>query len=265
MAAITKVVINSYVSSIIGESGISVPDSTIIAGMEDFVRKLELLRPDSLKEMEDSIAIAASPVTLQYPYPGISVYCGNDKLVEKTDVEHVGNPYSYLDDYGNTGYFYLIGNLLYVYPFSTLKTYTYRGIVYSVQNGTLVWPDRFVYPLALVCAYTELFGRFSSEVKQISLDGSAFGVNLNYQDGTVSPLNYGDVDVRLNDDDVELAGAELEKIKTQISAFGAVSNAQQIIAYKLNARVENAKLLLGRAQAIYQQYLSYFGIAQEGK
>ena len=249
----TKVVITSYVDSLLGESGTQVSDSTIIAGMEDFVNKLQQSNPDALKDLEVSTTIATVPVTIHFIPKELDVYCGIERLTHQRDTQFIANRYSLLNDFGNTSYYYVIGNKLYIHPFDATKTYTYRGIAYSVSNGVVTWCDKYVYPLALYCAYVTLFAQLSNEVSAIA---TASGLTLGLT------VDYNKTLERLTADDVELTGAELEYAKTQIQAYSTRVGADGVVSDKLKSRVENAKMMFTRMTSIWQTYMQYFGIGE---
>ena len=256
----TKVVITSYIDSLLQESGTQVPDSTIIAGMEDVVRKIELSKPELLRSMEVETAIASSPVTLHYIPPTLDVYCDGLKAVERRNLEHISSRYSLLNDYGDTCYYYVVGKLLYIYPWDATKSYTYRGVAYSVSNGTLTWCDRFVYPLALYCAYLTLYGRMSVEMAAI-VASSQSGLSLDLS-GLLS-LDYTKPTSRLTADDVELANAELDKIRTRIAEYQAMTGADSVAASKLQNRVGTVAAIIANMNSIYTRYIEWFGMGGE--
>jgi len=250
----TKVVITSYVDSLLGESGTQISDSTIIAGMEDFVHKLQQSNPDALKDLEVSTTIATVPVTIHFIPEQLDVYCGIERLTRQKDTQFIANRYSLLNDLGNTGYYYVVGNKLYIHPFDATKTYTYRGIAYSVSNGVVTWCDKYVYPLALYCAYVTLYAQLNVEVSSIvTASGTSTGL------GTV---DYNNVLPRLDADDVELTGAELDYAKTQIQQLGVWVGADGVVSDKMKSRVENAKMMHARMVTLWTQYMQYFGIGE---
>ena len=262
----TKVVITSYIDSLLQESGTQVPDSTIIAGMEDVVRKLELSNPTLLKDLNTETTIASTPVTLHYIPPTIDVYCNGDRAIECENTQHISNRYSLLNDYGNTTYFYKVGNLLHISPFDETKNYTYRGIVYSVSGGRLTWNDRFVYPLAMYCAISVLLGQFSAALSKLITDSSGMTTptgNITGLDETDLTRLYNRVIGRLNLDDVELSSAELDLVKTQIQAYSAQIQKDSVLSYKMQSRVQAVQQLLAKISAIRTQYMEWFGIGEQ--
>lgn len=257
----TKVVINNYIDSLLGESGTEVSDSTIIAGMEDVIRKLEQYNYESLKDLETITEITSSPVSMHYIPPTLDVYCNDERCVKRENKQHVSNRYSLLNDYGNTTYYYVTGNNLYLYPFDESKTYNYRGIVWAVSGGRLTWADRYNYPLAMYCAMSELFKRLSAELEALLSDSSTFSTSsspTNVGTGVNLSNLYSRVLARLNAHDVELSSAELNVIQTEIQAYSAQMGRDSIWTQRLQGRVGAAQMLAQRYQAIKQSYLEYF-------
>lgn len=257
----TKVILENYIDDILGESGTSVPDSTIISGMEDVVRKLEMTDISLLQDMENITVIETSPVSVHYLQPTLDVYCNKERVIKRDNEQHISNKYSLLNDYGQTTYYYVVGNKLFIYPFVDTNTYTYRGIAYSVSGGRLTWCDRFNYPLALYCAILILFTRFSKEIEALILASSGLLVSpagLPGMDETTLNSLYNRVIDRLNRHDTELSAAELELIKTQISAYSAQLGKDNVLSYKLQSRVQGAQQMLSRVATIRQLYTEYF-------
>lgn len=251
-----KVVIVDYVNGLLNESGASVPDSTIIAGMEDIVRKLEQTNPAALKPLETERVVDAFPYTLRYVAPTLEVFANGKKAIRRDNAEHISNPYSMLNDGNETTYFYVVGNKLHVVPKTDAK-YVVRTIEFSVQNNNIVWYDRYNYPLALYCAYATLFGHVSKEIGAIITEsGSSLGLNVD----TMLNLQYTRPLSRLASDDVELAHAELDRIKTRIAEYQAMTGADSVAGSKMQNRVAIQEQRLATANMLRGQYLEWFGI-----
>lgn len=249
----TKVSITQFVDSLLGESGTQVPDAVIMAGMEDVIAKLEKINPDALRDMNVETTITTNPVTLHYASPSMSVFRNGEKAIRVEDAERITNSLSLANDLGNTAYYYVIGNNLYIHPFLPLRnTYTMHGIAYAVSNGNVTWADRYTYPLAMYCAHTMLFRRLNEEISAIAEEMSGL---------TGLSLDFASVTTRLTKDDVELAMAELEKLRTQIQQYSAVNETAQISVGRLGVRTEGLKTMLARYQIAKANYLEYFGIA----
>lgn len=265
----TKVVIENYIDSLLGTSGTEVPDATIMAGMEDVVRKLEMADKTLLMDLNTITEITATPVTMHYIPPTIDVYCGDERCIRRENIQHINSRYSLLNDRHATTYFYTVGNKLYLHPFVTGENYSYRGIVYAVSGGRLTWNDRFNYPLALYCVTSLLFTQFSEELGKMITASSGLltggSNNITGIDETTLDDLYKRVINRLDVDDVELSAAELELIKTQISAYTAQLGRDNVLSYKLQSRVQGIQQMLARIQTIRQQYIEYFAnLAQDG-
>jgi len=228
--------------------------------MEDVVRKLELSNPNLMRSMEVETVIASSPVTLHYIPPTLEVYCDGLKAVERKNTEHISSRYSLLNDYGDTCYYYIVGNLLHIYPLDETKSYTYRGIAYAVSNGTLTWCDRFVYPLAMYCAYLTLYGRLNTELAAIT-ESTQCGLGLDLSH--LLSLDYNKPTARLTADDVELAAAELDKIRTRITEYQAMTGSDSVAASKLQSRVGTVAAIIANMNTIYTKYLEWFGMGGE--
>lgn len=242
----TKVVINDYIDSLIGVSGTDVPDATIIAGMEDFVHRLEQVNPDGLLELESETDISVIPTELHFVSPTLAVYEGHNKLAVRENLEHIANRYSMLNDMGETANYYLIGNKLYIYPFDITKRYSMRNVSYSVLAGVLTWCDKYVYPLALYCAWAEI-------IKTVQLDIT----NITALADTSLTLDMTAFDARMLADDVELANSELGALQATIQAAG-------VDAEVISSRVEGTKNLLIQAGTMRTAYLEYFGTVNQG-
>lgn len=237
----TVVVINDYIDSLLGVSGTSVPDATIMAGMEDFVHRLEQYNPIALLDLETEIEISEIPTELHYISPLLAVYENDNKLAKRENKEHIANRYSLLNDMGETANYYLIGNKLYIYPFNTSRSYTMRNITYSVTSGVLTWCDKYNYPLAMYCAWAQLVKSLYADIVEIA----------GLVDAAIT-LDTSSFDARMLDDDVELATTELGLIQAHIQASGADNDA-------IKSRVESTKNLLMEVASMRQQYLEYFG------
>lgn len=260
--ATEKVNINLFIDGLLGTSGTSVSDALIIAGMEDVVRKIENSNPRLLKELETDVAVSSSPLTLHYVPPTFEVYCDDRKAFNAPSKDFISNRYSLLNDFGETTYFYVIGNKVYIYPYDSGKSYRYRGVVYSVNSGVLTWSDRLVYPLGLYCAYTTLFETLIDELTTVSSEAAeTFAVNPS----TLLGLSYTNTETRLSDDDVELASAEMGKLQTKIAEYSAAVGADASLAQKLASRVKALESRMITVQTIRAQYLEWFGITPGDK
>ena len=257
--ATTTLTLTSYVSTLLGSTVTTISDSILLSGMEDIVNKFEIQFPERLAELNTETSIYSVPVTIHNVSPLLRVLCNGKEAFRRNGTEHVSDKYSLKCDNGKTTYYYVIGNKLYIYPFfPTSNEYVMHGLAYGVDSGVLTWPDRLGYPLALFCAADLLFGEFSTELLSIITTISDALVNSDLAD------EYTLVATRLLADDVELAEAQLAKIRTCIEEFSAIAGASASV---LQASIQNASLLLGRYATIRNRYLEYFGmaIAQKGE
>lgn len=253
----TKVSITSYIEGLLGETSITVPDQTIMAGMEDILRKLETYLQQALADFWVETAVVSNPVTLQNPLGAIELYCGNDRAIRRSSKQHAANKMSLMYDRGDTAYYYIVGSKLYIEPYVPARnTYTVRGIAYAVSNGSITWPDKYIYPLALFAACDYLYSRYSRELESIASDVTTF---------PSLTLAFTNAETRLSNDDVELASAELAKLRTQIDAYAAGTQIEGARVQRIQMRVELAQQLLSRYMAMKARYQEYFGFTQEGE
>lgn len=274
----TKVVITDYVDSLLGTSGTSVSDALIMGGMEDVIRKLELTSPQSLRDLETTTTITSTPVTLHYIPPTIDVYVGDERAVRRDNKQHVSSRYSLLNDYGETTYYWTTGNQLNLHPFDSDKTYTYRGVAYAVSGGNLTWADRYNYPLALYCAMFTSYKNIVGEIGELIDDASGFesgalgdatnnpiaGILPSGPNDTIRKL-YDRVIARLNKHDIELSTAELDVIKTQISAYQATLQRDYTLSMKMQSRAAIFDKYIAMYTSLKQQYNEWFAQIQEAK
>ena len=266
----TKVVIESYVDSLIGASGTKLSDSLLLGGMEDVVRKLELTNPKALRELETTSTISSTPVTLHYIPPILDVYVDDDRAVLRDNKSHIANPYSLLNDFGETTYYWVTGNKLHIHPFDADKDYSYRGIVYAVSNGVLTWADRLNYPLALYCGSYISYSNIVEAINGLITDASTYETG-SLNDSTLSnvmpsaPNNkmnalYNRVVNRLDSHDIELSSAEIELVKTQIAAYQAMQQKDYTMSMKLQSRAAIFDKWVAMFMTLKQQYNEWFGV-----
>lgn len=252
----TKVSLTGYVDTMLGRTGTSLSDHMIFAGMEDVVHKMTLFMPQNLNDMTTETTVTSTPTTIHNVTPNTVLYCDGVPSVRINSGESVHYRRSLFHDYGITTSYYFIGDKLHIKPFDSSRNYTLRGITYSVSNGVLTWPDKYIYPLAIFCAYSTLFKEVGLEIEAI--------VTLMGRDISAT-FDYAGAIRRLSNDDVELAKVELEKIMTQINQYATTVGHDQAITAKATERVKNVENMLIRYNSLKLSYAEYFGltVAQE--
>jgi len=253
----TKVSIEEYVTDVIG-STVTLTDNAIMAGMEDVIRKIETLQPQLLELFRaESAAIANIPLTLHDPSLGVVVFRDEDIAIRRPNKAHITNKLSLLYDKGETAYYYIIGDKLYIEPFKPTR-YTYKvvGVAYGVSNGSLTWPRRLAYPLALYCTHVEIGKEYMAAVSAIRDDIATLPLSA------IDQSDMARVAGRLAGDDTELAGAELAKIKTKLEAVAIQGNIEGVRVQRIQMRVETATALLHKYMSAKATYSEFFGIMQ---
>ena len=76
-------------------------------------------------------------------------------------------------------------------------------------------------------------------------------------------LDYTKPTSRLTADDVELANAELDKIRTRIAEYQAMTGADSVAASKLQNRVGTVEAIIANMNSIYTRYVEWFGMGGE--
>ena len=248
----TKVSLTGYVDTILGRVGSAISDHLIFSGMEDVVRKMALYMPANMLDMTTETVVTSTPTQIHNVTPETQLYCNGVPAVKINSYESIAYRRSLLNDCGITTYFYFIGDRMHVKPFDAAKSYVYRGITYSVSNGAVTWPDKYLYPLAMYCAASTLYREIGLEIEAV--------VTLLGRD-IVATFDYTNATARLRDDDVELAKAELEKIITQINQYAATVGHDQAITAKATERVKNLENMFIRYNTLKMSYLEYFGLS----
>ena len=250
--------INSYVTDVIGEDPIVVSDETIIAGMEDVIRRVETLMPELINEFNVETEVASIPVTLHAPSLGITVYKDNSVVVPRPSRQHISNELSLLNDRGETAYYYLIGNKLYIEPYKpSMFTYSVIGVAYGVQYGTVTFPRRLKYPLALYCAQIETYNRYRSAVGAVTSDISTLPSIL------VADSDLNLLQARITADDAEMAQAQLAKIRLGIEATSAQAGIDSLRIQRIQARIEYANSMLNKHMVTRAAYDAFFSAGQQ--
>lgn len=257
MAITTTVNINDYVTDIIGEGAVVISDETMMAGMEDVVRKIETLAPEMMREFEVETALSSVPVTLHAAGVGVRVYKNNEIVIPRPDKQHISNPMSLMHDRGETAYYYIVGDKLYVTPFKpTMFNYTLIGVAYGVLHGTVTFPRRLRYPLALYCAQIEAYKRYRSAVGVVTDDINTLpSIQVPQQDLAL-------LQARITADDAEMAQAQLAKIRLGIEATSAQAGIDSLRIQRIQARIEYANSMLTKYLVTKAAYDSYFGLVQ---
>ena len=252
----TKINITQYVDGLLGRSNTTIGDQIILAGMEDVLSKIIRFLPEAINDFVAEIPITASPFTVQYLLPQPEVYVDNMLMTLVPIKQHAKYAGSLFNSRGFIGEYYIMGNKIYIDSFDSSRSYTLLGVSYGVSSGVLTWADKQIYPLALHCAASIMFKEFSTELENII---TSLGRDVS------ASIDYSRALVRLANDDVELAGAELTKIRTQIEQYAAMVANEQGASEKARQRVENASGLFLRYQALKASYAEYFGLSTQPK
>lgn len=256
MALTSTIVLATYVDRLLGKTGTTLDQNTILAGMSDIVNRFEVGSPERLVDMHVATAITSVPVTLHNVSPTIKVMKNGEQIVRRADYSHLGNSYSLKNDSGKTTYFYTVGNLLYITPFSAPNnSYVMEGLYYGVDGSTLTWPTKYMYPLALFCAADELFKDLSAELRLIITALASLSTPASLA------TEFAAVQTRLTADDVELANAQLQKLRAYIEEMSATDNHYAVSAQNATSRINNASMILAAYSVLKSRYLEYFGIA----
>jgi len=254
----TSVDIDGYVAGVLGETGINVSDDVMIAGMEDVIRRVETMMPELISEFNLETTISSIPVTLHAPSLGITVYKDNSLVVQRNSRQHISNELSLLNDRGETAYYYVIGNKLHIEPFKpSMFTYSVIGVAYSASNGSVTFPRRLKYPLALYCAQHETYKRYRDAIEDVTSDIS-----------TLSSIGIGReelalVQARIASDDAEMAATQLAKIRLQVDAASAQSGVDSLRIQRIQSRIEYANSMLNKHMVTRAAYDAYFTAGQQ--
>jgi uncharacterized protein YqiB (DUF1249 family) len=250
--------INSYVTDVIGEDPIVVSDEIIIAGMEDVIRRVETMMPELISEFNTETTVASVPVTLHAPSLGITVYKDNNVVVQRNSRQHLSNELSLLNDRGETAYYYIIGNKLYIEPYKpSMFTYSVIGVAYGVQYGTVTFPRRLKYPLALYCAQSETYNRYRSAIQAVTSDISTL------PSISILPADLALVQARITADDAEMAAAQIAKLRLQIDAVSAQAGIDSIRIQRIQSRIEYANSMLNKHMVTRATYDAFFTAGQQ--
>lgn len=255
----TKTDITEYVAQLVGTDATELlSDEVVLSGMEDIIRKIEMLKPSELKQFEVYLNINNSPIKLHFVSPTLEVFCNEERAVRRGDKEHISNPYSLLFDSGSTTYWWVVGSNLYVYPIHPQKTYSVHSVEYGVDNGLLIWPDRYVYPLSLFCTMRTALLEARNSVNNINTDDlqtiEDLTITASWPELTldidlpseldqselvpdwpdtititsgvdtilanmIAGISFADTTTRLSDDDIELANGEISKVRAQVEMY----------------------------------------------
>ena len=226
--------------------------------MEDVIRRVETMMPSIMNEFNTETEVASVPVTLHAPSLGITVYKDNEVAVPRNSRQHIKNSLSLLNDGGETAYYYVIGDKLYIEPFKpTRYKYSVIGIAYGVQYGNVTFPRRLKYPLALYCAQAETYNRYRSSIEAVTSDISSLpSISISSADLTL-------LQARIASDDAEMASAELAKIRLQIDAASAQAGVDTIKVQRIQARIEYANGMLNKHMVTKATYEAFFTAGQQ--
>ena len=261
MATVSLMSLTTYIDNLLGRTSTTLGRDSILAGMEDIVNKLEMFKPDKLLELHTELPIIASPTTLHAISPTTKITCNGEDMVRTDGRTHIGNPYSLKNDSAKTPHFYTVGTKIYIVPFdATTNSYELQGLVYGVDGSTLVWPNKYVYPLALFCTTEILYKELSAELAAIILLLGSLEVT-----GSTLTSEFKAVQDRLTADDVELASAQLGKLRAYLEQLQIETGIQSVSSQNASFRINNAGMLLATYQTFKARYLEYFGIGSAPK
>lgn len=261
MATVSTMSLTTYIDSLLGRVNTTLSRDSILAGMEDVVNKLEMFKPDKLLELHTELPITTNPTTLHTVSPTTRITCNGENVVRTDGRMHVANPYSLKNDNAKTTHFYTVGTKIYIVPFdANINAYELQGLVYGVNGSTLVWPSKYIYPLALFCTTEILYKELTTELAAIiQLLGS-----LELTSSTLTN-EFAAVQTRLSADDVELAGAQLGKLRAYLEQLQVETGMQSVSSQNASSRINNAGMLLASYQAFKARYFEYFGVGSAVK
>jgi hypothetical protein len=249
MATIDTTGLIEFCKEMTGYEPESIYGSIITAAQHDIINKFLQTNPQRLQDLVEVVAITSIPHTIGYDWEGLRVFVNDNECKRVPGKERIANQLSIMNDAGKKFYYYMVGDMLYIYPYSNEYYNVVHEIVINDESGELnsyQGSAKHEYAVNLYYAQSLMFKLITEEITNIQ-NTDLFPV------GTYTALDFTGVDARLTDDDIEMLGGEIEKLNTILKQHEIDTGVMQT----RNLLIQN---MFARLNAIRAMYLEYFGI-----